>query len=234
MSRLPILMYHHINTETSRGLTISAEKLERQLKYLSDNGYQTHHFADLAQMSALPKGAHAVITFDDAYVSQMELAIPLLRKYNMKATIFVPLDFIGKVDEWNRGAYPIMDLDQLKSLDPKIIELGHHSYYHKRFDELSNAEIEADMRRSLEYVSEKELNFSPIIAYPYGKFPKEKTRNGIFKKILSKNGMAFGLRIGNRINTFPFKDPFEIQRLDIKGEYSMLKFKQKLKLGKLF
>lgn len=234
MAKLPILMYHHVTTEKGKGLTISIENLEKQFKHLAENGYKTYHFKELSKLKTLPNAKNIIITFDDGYVSQMELALPLMKKYKLKATFFVPLDFLGKTDSWNTSSLQIMTLKQLKSLDPKIVELGFHSFYHKKYTELSNAEIEADTRRCLEFVSENELNFSPVLAYPYGKFPKEKKRNEIFKKILSQNGIEYGLRIGNRINTFPFKKPYEIQRIDVKGEFSMLKFRQKIRFGKFF
>lgn len=234
MAKLPILMYHHVTTEKGKGLTISIENLEKQFKHLAENGYKTYHFKELSKLKTLPNAKNIIITFDDGYVSQMELALPLLKKYKLKATFFVPLNFLGETDTWNTSSLKIMTAEQLKNLDPKIVELGFHSFYHKKYTELSNAEIEADTRRCLEFVSENELNFSPVLAYPYGKFPKEKKRNEIFKKILSQNGIEYGLRIGNRINTFPFKKPFEIQRIDVKGEFSMLKFRQKIRFGKFF
>ena len=234
MAKLPILMYHHVTTEKGKGLTISIENLEQQFKHLAENGYKTYHFKELSKLKTLPNAKNIIITFDDGYVSQMELALPLLKKYKLKATFFVPLDFLGKTDSWNTSSLQIMTLEQLKSLDPKIVELGFHSFYHKKYTELSNAEIEADTRRCMEFVSENELNFSPVLAYPYGKFPKDKKVNEIFRKILSKNGIEYGLRIGNRINTYPLKKPYEIQRIDVKGEFSMLKFRQKIRFGKLF
>lgn len=234
MAKLPILMYHHVTTEKGKGLIISIENLEKQFKHLAENGYKTYHFKELSKLKTLPNAKNIIITFDDGYVSQMELALPLLKKYKLKATFFVPLNFLGETDTWNTSSLKIMTAEQLKNLDPKIVELGFHSFYHKKYTELSNAEIEADTRRCLEFVSENELNFSPVLAYPYGKFPKEKKRNEIFKKILSQNGIEYGLRIGNRINTFPFKKPFEIQRIDVKGEFSMLKFRQKIRFGKFF
>ena len=234
MAKLPILMYHHVTTEKGKGLTISIENLEKQFKHLAENGYKTYHFKELSKLKTLPNAQNIIITFDDGYVSQMELALPLLKKYKLKATFFVPLDFLGKTDSWNTSSLQIMTLEQLKSLDPKIVELGFHSFYHKKYTELSNAEIEADTRRCMEFVSENELNFSPVLAYPYGKFPKDKKVNEIFRKILSKNGIEYGLRIGNRINTYPLKKPYEIQRIDVKGEFSMLKFRQKIRFGKLF
>ncbi len=234
MAKLPILMYHHVHPSEGRGLVISSGKLEKQFKHLAEHGYKTFHLKELLHLKELPKGKNIVITFDDGYVSQLELALPLLKKYKLKATFFVPLDFLGKTDSWNTSSLEIMTLEQLKSLDPKIVELSFHSFYHKKYTELSNVEIEADTRRCTEYVLENEMDFSPALAYPYGKFPKEKKRNKIFKKILSDNGIQLGLRIGNRINNFPFKKLYEIERIDVKGEFSMLKFRQKIRFGKLF
>ena len=234
MAKLPILMYHHVAAEAGKGLTISVEKLERQFRYLAENGYKTYHLKELAQLKQLPKGKNIVLTFDDAYVSQMQFALPLLKQFNLKACFFVPLGFLGKTDLWNTASLKIMTVEQLRSLDPQIVELGYHSYYHKKYPELSNAEIEADTRRCLEFASENELALSPILAYPYGKFPKEKLRLGIFKNMMEQNGIQYGLRIGNRINSFPFKKPFEIERIDVRGEFSMLKFRQKIRFGKVF
>lgn len=234
MAKLPILMYHDVSVENGKNLTISVKNLEKQFKYLSEKNYKSFHLEEMLQSSQLPEGKNIVITFDDAYVSQMQLALPLLKKYNLKATFFVPLDFLGNTDTWNTSSLEIMDLKQLKSLDPNIVELGFHSFYHNKYTELSNAEIEADTRRCIAFVSENELRFSPVLAYPYGKFPREKARNEVFNKILKQNGIQFGFRIGNRINQFPFKKPYEIERIDVKGAWSLLKFQQKIRFGKLF
>ena len=234
MAKLPILMYHHISTEEGNGLTISVKNLEKQFKHLSENGYRSYHFRELLDLKELPKGKNIAITFDDCYVSQMELALPLLKKYKLKATFFAPLDFLGKTDSWNTSSLEIMNVEHLKSLDPKIVELGFHSYYHKKYTDLSNAEIDEDTRRSIEFVSEIQLSFAPVLAYPYGKFPREKTSNKIFNEILSQNGIKYGLRIGNRINKFPFPKPYELERIDVKGEWTSLKFRQKIRFGKIF
>jgi len=175
-----------------------------------------------------------IITFDDAYVSQMELALPLLQKYKLKATFFAPLNYLGKTDEWNTASIPIMTAAQLKALDSEIIELGYHSFYHKKYPELSNQEILDDMRKCFEIITEHRIKFSAALAYPYGKYPGETEEKEAFFDLLRTQNFKFGLRIGNRLNKFPFKEPFEIQRLDIKGEYSLARFQRKLRFGKLF
>lgn len=234
MPRLPILMYHHVSLEESKGLTISVKNLESQLCYLAEKGYKTYHFRELGQLEKATSKKNIIITFDDAYVSQMKYTIPLLKKYKLKATFFVPLDFLGKTDLWNTSELEVMTINQLQSIDYEVVELGFHSFYHKKYTEISDAEIEVDTRKCVEFVSENNLNFSPVLAYPYGKYPKEKLRNKSFQKTLSQNGIKYGLRIGNRINSFPFKKPYEIERIDVKGEWSLLKFRQKIRFGKFF
>ena len=234
MAKLPILMYHHVHPSEGDGLTISEKNLEKQFKHLAESGYRSFHLKELLRLNAMPKGKNILITFDDAYVSQLQLALPLLKKYKLKATFFVPLSFLGKTDSWNTSSLEVMTLEQLKSLDPEVVELGFHSFLHKKYTELSNAEIADDTRKCVEFVSKNALNFSPAIAYPYGKFPRDKRSNETFNKIMAQNGIQFGLRIGNRINQFPFKKPYEIERIDVKGEWSLLKFRQKIRFGKLF
>ena len=71
------------------------------------------------------------------------------------------------------------------------------------------------------------------MAYPYGKFPRKEPSKSLFFNELSTQKVAYGLRIGNRLNRLPFKNNYELNRLDIKGEEPLFKFKLKLKLGKL-
>jgi peptidoglycan/xylan/chitin deacetylase (PgdA/CDA1 family) len=226
-------MYHSVSLSKSEALTISVNKLEEQFAYLAEKGFKTYHFKELMGFAKLPSEKSIVITFDDAYVNQMELALPLLEKYDLKATFFVPLAYLGKTDEWNTATLDIMNAAQLNSLDSRIIELGYHSFYHNKYSELSKTEIEEDCRLCIESVSENKLPISAVLAYPYGNFPRKTSKKEEFIRQLKKHPIEFGTRIGNRLNRFPFRKPFEIQRIDVKGEFSLGKFKRKIKFGKL-
>ena len=234
MEKLPVLMYHSVTTVTnlSKGLTIHVDNLEKQLLYLKNNGYTTLHFKDLERFKAakdLPKKS-VIITFDDVYVNQLELAYPLFKKHNLKACFYVPFKFVGNKNNWDEGEKTIMSVAQLKQLDPSIIELGWHSYGHINYQLSSINTIKLDLKSCQEFISNNGLELSNTIAYPYGKFP----RNKQFETLLKTNRLDYGLRIGNRINKFPFKNKYQVQRLDIKGDDTLLKFIWKLKVGKLF
>lgn len=233
MSCLPILMYHNVSNDEndSKGLTIFCNTLEKQFSYLHGKGFSTYHFSELENAVVLnPKSV--VITFDDVTENQLIYAVPLLQKYNLKATFFIPFGYIGNSDMWNKGNEKIMSIEQLKELD-SLIELGLHSFAHKRYVTLTQAEINDDFSKCFEVIEKNGLKVYNALAYPYGSYPKKGPNKSIFNTVLKQNNIKAGLRIGNQINKFPFKKPYEIMRIDIKGEDSLLKFKLKLRFGKL-
>jgi len=232
MTRLPILMYHNVSEDkNSKGLTIFKDKLEEQFAFLNEKGYTTYHFAELeSKTSITPKSV--IITFDDVTVNQLVYAVPLLEKYNLKATFFIPFEYIGNVDLWNSGKEKIMSIEQLKALEGKV-ELGLHSFAHKRYATLTKEEINDDFSKCFEIIEQNELKVYKALAYPYGNYPKKEPNKSKFIAVLKQNNVKAGLRIGNKINKFPFKNLYEIMRIDVKGEDSLLKFKLKLRFGKL-
>lgn len=234
MAKLPVLMYHNVtpNENESAGLTISARLLEEHFRYLRDNGYTTLHLEAIESQRVLPKNS-ILITFDDVAESQLEYAVPLLEKYGLKAVFFIPFKYVGGSDDWNDGSIKIMSLEQIKSIDTDIVQFAWHSFKHGHYKAMSESEIIEDLDNCQKFVDESGLKVYPAIAYPFGSYPKKGDANIKFKEILKSKGLKMGFRIGNRVNKFPIRDKFEIQRIDIKGEDILLKFRLKLKFGKL-
>ena len=227
-------MYHNItpNESESLDLTISTQKFEAQLHFLVEHNYTSYLVSELVNSQSISEKS-VVLTFDDVTQNQLEFALPLLKKYNMKATFFIPFSYMGKSDLWNDGCEKIMSIKQLKSIDEETIELGHHSFFHKKYTTLTSDEIQDDFDKSFQLIAENGLKVYPVLAYPYGNYPKKGKRKIEFFQLLEKNNIKMAFRIGNRVNIFPFKNKYEIQRIDIKGQDSLLAFKWKLRLGKL-
>jgi peptidoglycan/xylan/chitin deacetylase (PgdA/CDA1 family) len=98
-TQVPILMYHNLAQEADGDMTISVETFEDQIRTLAENGYTAITFDQLQayvyQGEPLPENP-VIITFDDGYLSNYELAWPILEQYGMKATIFAIGVSVGK------------------------------------------------------------------------------------------------------------------------------------------
>ena len=91
MRRLPILMYHNVSEDKdSIGLTIFADKLEEQFRYLNLKGFTTYHFSELENRTVIDSKS-IVITFDDVTENQLVYAVPLLEKYNFSLKRFTQI-----------------------------------------------------------------------------------------------------------------------------------------------
>ncbi len=230
---LTVLMYHNVSADRSDGLTIPAEKLGMQLGYLAKAGYRSLLFSELKSMHSrqqrLPRKS-LVLTFDDAYRSYREHVVPLLLQYGFTATLFVPVSFVGKTNLWDGGNEPILTSEELKDISMAgHTEIGIHSFAHTSYAEMDDQAIEKDLGFCFQYLSGAGIPYIRVLAYPFGALPrKDKGRlegmTGIFRRM----GLDFALRIGNRVNPWPLRDPYQIQRIDIKGTDSYLRFRLKL------
>ncbi len=234
---LPILMYHKVSESRTDGITISTEKLKQQFEYIRRKGYQTLSFADLLEIikigRPLPKRP-LILTFDDAYRSFTEHAVPLLRTYGFKSSIFIPVGFMGKTNSWDNGSDPILSATEIKELANKgSIEFGIHSFLHRSYAELDPAGMQNDLDLCIKTLGYHHIPFVRVLAYPYGGYPKKDPQlRARMKEIFRTSRLEFALRIGNRINRWPLKDPYELKRIDIRGTDDFYTFKTKLKKGR--
>lgn len=92
--RLPAVMYHHISADAARSndYVITPADFEADLRWLSDNGYESVSVSELLAWERgegeLPEKP-VLFTFDDAQLSFMLYALPLLEKYDMCAVVAV-------------------------------------------------------------------------------------------------------------------------------------------------
>lgn len=225
-----ILMYHQVlpkKISFKNDLIVTTENLDEQLTYIKNN-FNTLFFKDLEANKSLEN--KIILTFDDGYYNNLEYLIPLLEKHQLKATIFIPTEFIQKNINTDSRIY--MNFDEIRNLNPDFVEIALHSHTHRNFSQLSIEEAEEDLLKNMQILEQNQITFTKVLAYPYGKFPKEKQKKKEFFSMLEKIGITSAMRIGNKTSTYPFKNKFEVSRIDIKYGDSLKNFKWKLMFGK--
>lgn len=233
----PVLMYHKIADAKPDGLTVTPRQFEDHLKYLKRKGYRSLIFRDLSELEQEGKDIpprSIILTFDDAYANYEKEALPLLRKYGFQATLLVPVGFMGGVNEWDQGSDPILGAESLRAIASEgITEIGLHSMMHGNYSRMTPEEVLADLNICSQTLEAGQIQFTKILAYPYGAYPrKDPAKKEAMFNALSRFGLLFSLRIGNRLNRWPLTSRYEITRTDIRGTDSLYTFKTKVKKGR--
>lgn len=232
----PVLMYHKVDLTMRDYLTVPVREFEMHLKFLKENKYEPISMTQLIDFlegrCSLPDKP-VLITFDDGYLNNLELAYPLLQKYQCKAVIFIPTAFIGKEILYDDNPTFYMSVEQLKTMDTSLIQFGLRSHLHNNFAEITIDEIEKDLDTCLDIFNNQQIPFVPSLAYPFGARPKDKIELNQMKELLKRKGIKVAFRIGNKVNPFSPSDFFELKRIGISGNDSFMSFRAKLKKGSI-
>jgi len=132
---LPVLLYHHLSETEEEGSTVvSPATLERHLELIRSAGYVPVTLGEIADHvekgTPLPEDP-VLITFDDGYLSNYELARPLLERYGAPAVIFVIGSSFGR-DTYKDTGLPIIPhfgaREAAEMEREGLISLQSHSY----------------------------------------------------------------------------------------------------------
>jgi len=239
--RFPRILMYHMITEARpgarfNGLRVAPQMFERQLRWLSEQGWQSFTVSELVQQAgALPAKAFA-ITFDDGYADNLHRALPLLRKYGCKATLYLVVDRVGRDwsaerkahhDQGELGREPkLSDAQVQELLDSGCIELGSHSLTHANFERLDAASVRRELAESKR---ELEQRFGrPVIsfAYPFGLYRPAQIA------LVQQAGYRSAVTTREGIDNPALWKPLELRRVKISGKDNWLAFLLRMRSGR--
>jgi peptidoglycan/xylan/chitin deacetylase (PgdA/CDA1 family) len=173
-----VLCYHAISPDWPAQLSVTPERLRRQLELLLRRGYQGATFHEA--VTSPRRGKKLVVTFDDAFLSQYELAYPILASLGLPGTIFVVTDFADSgrtldwpgIDHWFDGPHRpelrSLSWGQLRELVGAGWEVGSHTRTHPMLTALDEEGLVRELRESRETCETELGRPCPSLAYPYG------------------------------------------------------------------
>ena len=183
---LPVLMYHHVVPDgtSCNDMTVTVSKLAGDLQWLADHGYTTVLPRELAAGVPLPSKP-VLITFDDGYRSNYDLAYPLFQQYQAKAVIS------NMVCMQDYGATTFLSWDMCREMtESGLVEIGSHTYQlhnlddrggnftpggtngiqrmPEESDEAFAARVLLDLQKSHDRIQEELGQAVTFFAYPFG------------------------------------------------------------------
>lgn len=227
---LPVLMYHSVAPSGSEELSsyrVAPEKLEEQLRYLRENGFQSISIEECQawyyESVAIPAES-ILITFDDGYRDFMEYAMPLLQQYGFNAHVFLVAGEIGRTNRWDEKygeSKPILSWDEIRYLCKKGISFGSHSVTHPTLTETSWKQITQELKNSM-LILQQGLGASVTsFAYPFGE---------LNRRIQYLVGY-FGYNLAFTCFSGPCTErhsPLALPRIGIEGDFNLETFVHKI------
>jgi peptidoglycan/xylan/chitin deacetylase (PgdA/CDA1 family) len=218
--QLAILAFHKIGEPPPDGWEswnyIPEARFETYLDYLRDNRWEVidldRFLQGLDNPESLPARA-ALLTFDDGYLSMLTVALPWLKRYACPAVLFVPTQYIGGVNAFDKDIEPeepICDWDSLRALEIGGVAVQPHGVSHRAFSELANEELETELRDSKAILESGIGRPGAIFSFPYG----DSCADAIFTgETLERLGYRAACLYGGGPITLPITDRYQLTRL---------------------
>lgn len=220
-----VLMYHAVKSHERAAFAHQMELLLRAAQPVE---------ADFFDATISSRRVAVAVTFDDAYQSVLENAIPILREKRIPFTLFVPTKCLGKRPDWiTNKRHPnaherLLTFDEIKTVRQIGGLIGSHGVTHRPLTDLSDTETLAELTESRALLQKIVGTSVQLFAVPYGAsnddvlcFAKQAGYKHVFLSVpvAPANGVAGFVR--GRIEVSPSDWTIEY-RLKILGAYRWL------------
>jgi len=175
---VPILMYHSVSdvaTPRFRRWTVSPSHFAAHIEHLAVGGYTAitvDQYARCLDGSVPLPELPVVITFDDGYADFRSAALPVLRHYGQRATLFITAGYIGGTSEWlireGETGRPMLTWTDLEAMAGDDLEYAAHGHSHRQMDTLPLAVAAADIAVGRTEVERRLGVTVTTFAYPHG------------------------------------------------------------------
>ena len=219
-------VYHRFGDSRYPSTNISIDTFRSQLRFLQKEEYTVYTLGEatekLHSAAGVPEKT-VVLTVDDGYTSFLTGAMPLLREFGFKATLFINSSTVG-----HRG---YLGWDALEELVAEGIEIGNHSATHPYFLNIGKEELLSEFKEDVKEAQNKieaYLDVKPeVFSYPFGEYNLEMKRTvkelGFRSAAAQNSGIIYG-----------GSDLYALPRFPMGGPYATLDgFKEKIRMKAL-
>lgn len=179
--RNAILVYHAVGADSDAGYygNVSTRQFRSNVQYLVENAEVVPH----TEITEGGDGQRVAITFDDGLESVYSNALPVLREFDVPATVFVNPGF---VDDRNRGLLQsrhgidddgqiVLSDDELRELvESPLVHIGNHTRTHANLAAVDDGEeLHSEIVASKEILEDEYGVDVDSFSYPYGAFDEQ-------------------------------------------------------------
>jgi peptidoglycan/xylan/chitin deacetylase (PgdA/CDA1 family) len=222
---VPILAYHQLTRTRPSRMAVLQTDFELQMAYLKHYHWRVitlQQFADFLKLKGQVPERSVVITFDDGWASTYHIALPILRRYGYKATLFVTMGLIGH----DKKALTWKEVQALQASG--MVDVQCHTQTHSNLADPAGRDLKAYLayladeliasKAELKQRIGKECRY---LAYPYG------AENHLVVAMAQKAGYRAAFTVDRGPNPF-FVNDYRVLRSMVYGDYDLKQFAENL------
>jgi peptidoglycan/xylan/chitin deacetylase (PgdA/CDA1 family) len=226
-----VLLYHRVGGGSSLEIDLDAASFDDQIAAVAASGRALSLGAALEQLAA-PSGPPAgaaptsvVVTFDDGTADFVDVAVPILVRHQVPATLYLATDFVEGGRAFPADGRPVSWSSLRDAYATGFVDVGSHTHTHVLFDRISPADAADELDRSVGLIGERLDHLARDFAYPKAvPAPPEIAR-------LVRDRFRSAALAGTRVNPWRTTDPYCLARSPIQVSDGMRYFEHKLAGG---
>ncbi len=228
-----ILMYHAFGEPHERPscYVIPGRRFAWHMAWLKWRRYPVLSLEDFLRHRhefRLPPARAVIITVDDGYADNRTVAYPIMRRYNIPATIFPVSSFVGDRNRWDSdgelAGRPLLSWSEMREMLQGGIHFGVHTRRHLPLTTLSPREVWDEIGGAKEEMERALVRPILSLSYPHGRF------DAVSEEMAEQAGILGACCSYPGVND-PVVPPYALRRIEVRGTDSFAHFVVALQFG---
>ena len=163
-----VLLYHRVGARHAAQLDLPTDLFERQIEQIGSSGAAADldSALDVLEEQAPPPIDPVVVTFDDGTADFVDVALPVLVRHRVPATLYVATDHVERQVPFPNDGTPISWAGLRDARDTGLVTMGSHTHSHALLDRLPPEQADAEIRRSVALIEDRLGVRAEHFAYP--------------------------------------------------------------------
>jgi hypothetical protein len=230
-----ILIYHRVGAGSALEIDLGASLFDEQMATIAASGRAVPLATALEQLAgselAPPRESSVVVTFDDGTADFADVAVPILVRHGIPATLYAATAFVDEGLEFPGGGLPVSWSGLRDACATGLVTVGSHTHRHLLLDRITPADAADELDRSAGLIAEHLGR--PAVDFAY---PKAVEGRPDVVRLVRERFRSAALA-GTRVNPFASArsprpaDPYRLSRSPIQVSDGMEYFSRKLAGG---
>ncbi|MDQ1382460.1 MAG: hypothetical protein QOJ71_3179 [Actinomycetota bacterium] len=227
-----VLVYHRVGRRSTSEVDLDATVFAEQMAFLAGEtevlrlGDALDLLAPAADHDPSPASRSStrpavVVTFDDGTDDFVDIAVPILDRYRVPATMYLATAFVDEGVRFPDGGRPASWSGLSDAIATGVVDIGSHTHRHRLLDRLPLPEIADELDRSTALIEARLDRAAVDFAYPKAVFGSSEAADAVRSRFRS------AAVAGTHANPYGRTDPYRLARSPIQVGDGMHFFRRK-------